>query len=481
MKLDEQLRTYVDSIAEPVTVHEARQRTSPRPTLRRPWMALAVGFGLTIAVFGLVTALNLMRQDAPLATEGTAVTDANPPTTHGPIEFGAPVLIDTRTSFVLQTLEETVPAGDGSTLVGSSGMRVAAVIETAGGRIAVGAEAVGLRSLAAVWIETDGTWSRVPHQDAFGGLDHELSDILASGLAMTDVATTSDGGLIAVGIDTRTNPARAVAWTSEDGENWTLVGELPDGEGDLASVDLTNLPDGSLIAYSVLPPTQGTLTWLSSDGLTWEPAHQPGAVFNSMAAHDDGTVIAVGHTQQSAFDPSLSSDDPSNVTAAAWWSTDSGRTWTESVVQVPRTDAVRATTITGITLLENGTLLAVGTRHSPRGISSMNGVVAGESSLVVWESTDRSEWRPIHAMTDTRPLLGPKLARVGSSLVVIAEAVLADRTVTRVYAMTLEPMAQELITELDGRVHIAVPGRDGVDLFTDNANRGVDLWHLPYW
>lgn len=480
MKLDEQLRTYVDSIAEPVTAHEARQRTSPRPTLRRPPMALAVGFGLTLAIFGLVTALNLMRQDAPVATEGTAATDANPPTTQVPIEFGAPVLIDTGTTFLPQALEETAPAGDGSTLVGSSGIRVAAVTETAGGRIAVGAEAVGLRSLAAVWIETDGTWSRVPHQDAFGGLDHELSDIIASGLAMTDVATTPNGALVAVGIDTRTNPARAVAWTSEDGENWTLVGELPDGESDLASIDLTTLPDGNLIAYGVLPPTQGTLTWLSSDGLTWEPAHQPDAVFNSMSALDDGTVIAVGHTQQSAYDPSLSSDDASNVTAGAWWSTDSGRTWTDSVVQAPTTDAVRATTITEVTTLENGTLLAIGTRHSPEGVRSTNGLVNGESSLVVWESTDRSEWRPIHAMTDTRPLLGPKLARVGSSLVVTADAVNADHTVTAVYTMTFEPMTQELIVEFDGRVHTTVPGREGVDLFTDNAIGGIDLWRLPY-
>jgi hypothetical protein len=56
----------------------------------------------------------------------------------------------------------------------------------------------------------------------------------------------------------------------------------------------------------------------------------------------------------------------------------------------------------------------------------------------------------------------------------------ADRTVTAVYAMTLEPMTQELIDELDGRVHTTVPGRDGVDLFTAHANGGIDLWHLPY-
>lgn len=40
--------------------------------------------------------------------------------------------------------------------------------------------------------------------------------------------------------------------------------------------------------------------------------------------------------------------------------------------------------------------------------------------------------------------------------------------------------SQELIAELDGRVHIAVSGRDGVDLFTADANRGIDLWRLSY-
>jgi hypothetical protein len=480
MKLDEQLRTYVDSIADPVTAREARQRTAPRPTRRRPRVALGVGFGLTLAVFGLVTALNLLRQDAPVATESTTPTEADPAANQDPIEFAAPVLIDTGATFVPGDIQETVPSGDGSTLVGSSGIRVAAVTETPHGRIAVGAETVDLRSLAAVWTETDGTWSRVPHQEAFGGLDHELSDIIASGLSMTDVATTPNGALVAVGIDTRTNPARAVAWTSEDGETWNLIGELPDGEGDLASVDLTTLNDGSLIAHAVLPPTLGTLTWLSPDGQTWEAAHQPDVVIHSITADDDGTVIAVGHRQQSAYNPTLSSDDSTNVTATAWWSTDRGRTWTESRVEAPTTDAVRATTMTGVTTFDSGRLLAVGTRHTPEGVSSTDGRVSGESSLVVWESADGRDWLPILAMTDTRPLLGPTVTKTGPSLIVTAEAVSADRTTTVVYTTTLEPMTLELIAEFDGQLHTAVPGRNGLDLFTTNQDRGTDLWHLPY-
>ncbi|MEX1005947.1 MAG: hypothetical protein WD156_11340 [Acidimicrobiia bacterium] len=479
MRLDEQLRTYVGSIADPVTAHEARQRTSPRPTPRRPRMALAVGFGVTVAAFGLVTALNIARQDAPVATDNTALTEVDPPANTDPVEFGNPVLIDTGTVFIPGDFEETAPSDNGSTLVGASGIRVAAVTETPQGRIAVGTEAVGLRSLAAVWIETNGAWSRVPPQEAFGGLDHELSDIIASGLSMTDIATTPDGTLIAVGIDTRINPAHAVAWTSENGEAWTLTGPLPDGAGDLASVDLTTLPGGSLIAHGVLPPTQGTMVWLSPDGLTWEPAHQPDAVIHAMTVDRDGTLIAVGHRQQSAYDPNLSSDDSTNVTAAAWRSTDRGRTWTESDVQPPTSDAVRATTITGVTALDTGRLLAVGTRHTPEGVGSTNGQISGDASLVVWEWSDDREWRPIHAL-DNRPLLGPTVTSVESTLIVTADAVSADHTTTVVYAMSHDEAALQMVAEFDGRIHKAILRPDGLDLFATNTARGVDLWHLPY-
>jgi hypothetical protein len=106
--------------------------------------------------------------------------------------------------------------------------------------------------------------------------------------------------------------------------------------------------------------------------------------------------------------------------------------------------------------------------------------VSGESSLVVWESADGRDWLPILAMTDTRPLLGPTVTKTGPSLIVTAEAVSADRTTTVVYTRTLEPMTLELIAEFDGQLHTAVPGRNGLDLFTTNQDRGTDLWHLPY-
>jgi hypothetical protein len=88
---------------------------------------------------------------------------------------------------------------------------------TAGGPglVAVGYEAIGGDSDAAVWTSPDGvTWSQVPHDEAvFGGEGpQKMLAVVAGG-----------PGLVAVGHDFADGDGDAAVWTSEDGMIWTRV------------------------------------------------------------------------------------------------------------------------------------------------------------------------------------------------------------------------------------------------------------------
>lgn len=206
-----------------------------------------------------------------------------------------------------------------------------------GGFVAVGADGRGSDSPeadAAVWLSPDGvTWTRVSHQEAFGGPGSQ-----------TMAAVTAGGpGLVAVGTDDETlfDPHAAV-WLSADGVTWTRVDPTAiEGEGAEEAVAgvgagaiMTDVVPGGpgLIAVGIVDPygyQKLPAVWVSSDGTTWDQILlDPGvtgdtraSVPNAIAAGPHG-FVAVGEMSEGLIEGGNAYGQADFGYAAVWMSED---------------------------------------------------------------------------------------------------------------------------------------------------------------
>lgn len=115
----------------------------------------------------------------------------------------------------------------------------------------------GLQTMASSWVSPDGqAWQAAP----------DSGD--RAGSVMESVSQLAGGGFVAVGCD-GCQPGgfgRPASWVSADGLGWTRVALPATFEGTAYRVLQV---DGGLLAIGAAP--DGTPTWTSADGLSWEP------------------------------------------------------------------------------------------------------------------------------------------------------------------------------------------------------------------
>ncbi len=218
-------------------------------------------------------------------------------------------------------------------VTGDANAEIRAVVGGKLGYIAVGSDGFPGANVqlpgahgAATWISSDGaSWVRAQNQAAF------------TGAIMTGVAATPRG-FVAWGeiIPTSTIPNQALPiWTSADGVTWTRTRSgraetsfTPIG-GVVVLVDRW-VAVGTRDALDAEHGGTRAAVWTSTDdGRTWTAAPVGDAASVGLpstylfdVAAVDADVIAVGHAEG----PDLINNETS---AAVWWSTDFGRTWTQ--------------------------------------------------------------------------------------------------------------------------------------------------------
>lgn len=194
--------------------------------------------------------------------------------------------------------------------------------------------------LPGLWRSMDGrTWDRIQHPL-----------FLAFGAVVTDLGTRGST-LIAVGFDDL-HENRPVVWVTRDGETWdavsaggrgdAAVGEVEEPEGtspfSLFMTGITTSPDGWVAIGTLGDPSVG-IVWTSEDGYDWGIAalltdyDRPGADVVPASAIPTSNGMALVGTS-----PLDTSGFPPLSFAVAWVSTDSGRSWAQSV----RTSSVLA-------------------------------------------------------------------------------------------------------------------------------------------
>lgn len=221
-------------------------------------------------------------------------------------------------------------------LPGSDGMGAVVDVESiAGGFVALGFTGP---TGSTIWTSADGrTWTERPQP-------HWANVALAS---MAEI----DGRLIAVGRDTTDIEAElAVVWISDDGVEWRLA----EGGPDLVGAQLIEVvaTDAALVAIGGFPGRDAAAAFTSADGEVWTLAdtHTPGAFDQaftwSVAAGGPG-LVAVGWRRNA--DPAIGFDP-------AFWTSTDGASW--SLAPTPAgAPGAQARDIIG---LDDGTLAAVG-------------------------------------------------------------------------------------------------------------------------
>jgi len=106
-------------------------------------------------------------------------------------------------------------------LGGEGDQEIGTIVKLPERYVAIGQEGFGgpedPKSRAAVWYSTDlVSWTRVPHDPAVFGGDHEAALIMRAAAGPT--------GIVAVG-QAGEDPARAVLWASVDGIEWTRIAD----------------------------------------------------------------------------------------------------------------------------------------------------------------------------------------------------------------------------------------------------------------
>jgi molecular chaperone DnaK len=158
---------------------------------------------------------------------------------------------------------------------------------------------------AAVWVRSDGRWTKVSDISLGGSGDQQIGAIVAGA-----------SGLVAVGSDTSGGDLDAAVWTSGDGRDWDRVpvnGTTFGGAGDqmmstVTWVGTTLVAGGS--SASVGRDPDGAI-WVSTDGERWKrvPAmnRRGPERISSLVSIEADRLLATGSQEQAQ-----------DVQAAAW-------------------------------------------------------------------------------------------------------------------------------------------------------------------
>ena len=377
--LDVQIRTYIDTASEPLTVDDVLGPPSAhdeelsddsmtdylrlRPDESEPSLQGRGGPRILVAVAAAVLVVvgvvwvggdngRIVTEPAavPTVTEPEAAPAPTEPVTPPPAtDTGVWTSVDgvTWSPVEEESLDGVLDHPAGTVTVGGPGM------------VAIGSAPVGHIGGAA-WTSVDGlSWSQVAHDETVFG-DVWVLDV-----------TTGGPGLVAVGTDYSEDPWSAAVWTSVDGVTWSRVphDEAVFGGGWMWSV-ISGGPGLVAVGIGDSPEGDDAAVWTSVDGVAWTRVPHDEAVFGGPHNQEmvDVTVggpglVAVGR------DGSYAIDNTPEQTPAVWTSTN-GLAWS-------RVDSAAIPT------------------NAPD--SAMWSVTAGGPGLVavgdgIWTSVDGSTW-----------------------------------------------------------------------------------------
>jgi hypothetical protein len=197
-------------------------------------------------------------------------------------------------------------------LPGTIGHKMSSVIAAGPGLVAVGSR----NGDAAVWTSIDGlSWSRVPHDEAaLGGVGEQgMSSVTIGGPGLVAVGFDQPGDDVPTG-----QASDAAVWTSVDGTTWSRVphDEVFGGTGNQRMQSVTATGAGLVAVgadggyYDTRP---NAVVWTSLDGLIWDRVAHDEAVFGGAEIH---SVAVTGAGVVAVGDESLESrDSPSRQEA----------------------------------------------------------------------------------------------------------------------------------------------------------------------
>lgn len=249
---------------------------------------------------------------------------------------------------------------------------VKALAEAPDGRlVAVGADALEDLSSgdAATWTSTDGrSWVRGPASDVLA--DAEMRDVVATPSGF--IAAGADGY---PGANVQLPGLRAAAvWTSRDGVHWRRSAP-PDGRDRLVE-GIGRTSDGWVAWGGAAPPASG-VAWTSADGQTWSLARAPGGG----AWGPIGRIVTtgIGLVAVGAWTTVANTGDEL-TTSGLWGSTESGRSWTVTPISVDPT------------LGPLWDVVAAGTQLVATGANGLVMTSADSGATWSWQPTDPAGW-----------------------------------------------------------------------------------------
>ena len=136
----------------------------------------------------------------------------------------------------------------------------------------------GMQSNGAAWVSRDlRSWTKAPHQAAFGGAEFHA---IAAGPA----------GFVATGFD----QGGQSIWTSPDGLHWSVLGDARAFPPGASPESIVRTPGGLLVVGAL---DQRAATWTSPDGRHWtlhSPIPGASSVLFDGLAHGDAGYVTLG-------------------------------------------------------------------------------------------------------------------------------------------------------------------------------------------
>jgi len=505
VSLDQELRDYVDDAASPVAIEEVISRattiTPEADKSKRLGRGRVLVAAITLAGLGVGAGLIAWNGDGSESVSTFAAGDSVPAGSQedalqiDPDSAWVPIS-DPASVFEAADLVET-ETSDGTTRIGTSGLRVNSMVKLPSGFFAVGGDVIGFRMLGAIWRSGDAeSWERVSGiGDLFGTLDHEVGDIGPSGIEFHGIVE-KEGVIVVAGVDTR-NGGSPVAFRSVDGVAWESV-QIEGPSGTFTSIHaVVATPEAFVIIGSDNADTiDGTdnamIVWRSVDGRTWDrvPGPQIGlGALPAAAMSVAGRIVLVGST--GGF----------GGQAAAWTSDDAGLTWNAGSIPTSESD-VRFSAMTHLASGPNG-LLALGERRPQVSggtvedpfVEGPDGqLVNGEQDLAVWWSDDGSSWTEQDVVDLPESLeLNTSLVSGSAGFLITTESITATESTVRVWVTSDGSDLTAVQAPDSGLVGASIATPDSYYILAtpahpfDNASLpeptedplGLELWKLP--